>query len=75
MTKDQELYNPTSCFNKAHDSELIFVLLARDSAAPAAVEAWIDERIKLGINQPDDRKIVEARGWVAEVRKKREVTA
>lgn len=60
MTKAQERDNPNSCFNRAQENELMFVLLERDHAAPAAIRAWTDERIRLGMNKPDDPKITEA---------------
>lgn len=60
MQKRQERDNPNSCFNRAHDDELVFVLLERDHAAPAAIRAWCEERIRLGMNKPGDPKITEA---------------
>lgn len=39
---------------------MLFVLLERDTAAPAAIRAWIKERIKLGKNQRGDAQIIEA---------------
>ena len=60
MTKAQELANTNSCWNKADDHEMVFILLGRDLAAPAAIRAWIDERIRLGKNKPTDRQIVTA---------------
>ena len=47
MRKSAELEGP-SCITKAWDDEMIFVLLARDEAAPVAIEAWISERIRTG---------------------------
>lgn len=37
MTKTEELNDPNSCFNKARPDELMFVILARDVAAPKAI--------------------------------------
>lgn len=68
MKKSQELSDPNSCLNKAGDDELLFVLLARDEAAAATVEYWIDKRISLGKNEWDDPKITEARQWADTVR-------
>jgi hypothetical protein len=65
MIKRDEIEHPESCFNKASDGERLFVLLARDPAAPVAVRAWIDERLRLGKNQPDDDQIREARECAA----------
>ena len=67
MRKRDELLSPDSCLNRARDDEQLFVLLGRDPAAPAAVLAWIDERIRLGKNKPDDPKIAEAQRWVKNV--------
>ncbi len=64
MTKADEIANPASCFNKASDNELIFVLLARDKAAPAAIAKWMDERIRRGLNKPDDMQIKSAFDWI-----------
>jgi hypothetical protein len=60
MLKRLELSDPKSCFNRARDDERLFVLLGRDVAAPAAIRAWIAERIRLGKNQPGDAQIREA---------------
>lgn len=60
MLKRDELTDPKSCLNRAKDDEMTFVLLGRDHAAPIAIFAWIDERIRLGKNKRDDPQIVEA---------------
>jgi hypothetical protein len=67
MRKRDELTNPASCMNRAKDDEWTFVLLGRDAAAPVAVRAWIDERIRLGKNTPGDAQIVEAMHWIKSV--------
>jgi hypothetical protein len=67
MRKRDEMADPASCLSKAHEDEWVFVLLERDLAAPAAVRAWIAERIRLGKNQPDDPQILEARQWCSMV--------
>lgn len=64
MRKRDELSNPNSCMNRARDNEWTFVLLGRDKAAPVAVRAWIEERIRLGKNKREDMQIVEAEGWI-----------
>lgn len=61
MRKHEELSNPASCLNKAESNEMTFVLLGRDPAAPLAVRMWVEARILLGLNVPDDPKLVEAR--------------
>lgn len=63
MRKRDELSDPNSCLNKAREDEWLFVLLGRDAAAPAAVRAWIAERLRLGKNHVNDPQIVEARQW------------
>ena len=40
MLKRDELTNPDSCMSRAHDDEMMFVLLGRDPAAAVAVRAW-----------------------------------
>jgi hypothetical protein len=39
---------------------MVFVLLARDPAAPAAILAWISERVRLGLNTLSDTKLQDA---------------
>jgi len=60
MIKREELSNPSSCMNKAHEDEMTFVLLGRDPAAPAAIRAWAEARIRMGKNGPLDDQIWEA---------------
>lgn len=60
MKKRDEATNPNTCWNSAHDDELLFVLLERDAAAPVAIRAWADERIRIGKNTADDPQIIEA---------------
>lgn len=60
MLKRDEIEDLESCFNKAQEGERLFVLLARDPAAPVAIRAWIAERIRLGKNAPGDEQIREA---------------
>jgi hypothetical protein len=60
VRKRDELTNPDSCMNRAKDDEMTFVLLGRDAAAPVAIRAWVEERIRLGKNAPADPQIVEA---------------
>jgi hypothetical protein len=67
MRKRQELTDPRSCLNKAADDEMLFVLRGHDVAAPAAVRAWIEERIRLGKNARDDAQIADAERWIATI--------
>ena len=39
-TKADNILNPRSCWNRAENSEPIFVLRANDPAAPAAIIMW-----------------------------------
>jgi hypothetical protein len=39
---------------------MLFVLLGRDVAAPFAIRAWVDERLRLGKNMRGDAQIAEA---------------
>lgn len=67
MIKREELSNPNSCMSRAHDDEMTFVLLGRDVAAPAAIAAWIDERIRLGKNKRTDPQIIEAENCARQI--------
>lgn len=71
MLKKDELADPTSCFNKATDNEIVFVLLERDEAMATTIEFWANERIRLGIDREDSPKIVGARGVAYTLRLKR----
>ena len=67
MLKAQEVSDPNSCWNKAGDNEMIFVLLGRDLAAAKAVRAWCHERLRLKKNKVDDPQIREAFAWAHSV--------
>lgn len=60
MIKVEELSNTESCINKAKPYEMVFVLLERDAAAPVAIRAWVEERIRSGKNQRSDEQIKDA---------------
>lgn len=62
MQRKLELSLASSCLNKAHDEEVLFVMMARDAAAPDAIRAWAQRRVDLGLNKADDAEIVEAIG-------------
>lgn len=68
MRKRDELTNPNSCMSRAKDDEWTFVLLGRDVAAPVAIRAWIEERIRLGKNKASDPQIIEAYEWIEKAR-------
>lgn len=60
MTKQQVIYDPNSCWNKAEENERMFILLGRDESTPFAIEAWIDHRLRTGKNRMPDRQIQDA---------------
>lgn len=60
MRKLAELSDQQSCLNRAQPTELVFVLLGRDVAAPKAIREWCAERVRLGKNAWDDEQICEA---------------
>jgi hypothetical protein len=60
MRKEDELSKEHTCMQHAHPREMVFVLLSRDAAAPAAIRAWVAERLSLGKNTETDEQIVEA---------------
>jgi hypothetical protein len=60
MLKSDERTNPQSCWNKAMSTERLFVLLARDAAAPFAIREWCTRRVEFGLNHPSDEQIREA---------------
>jgi hypothetical protein len=60
MRKEDELSKKHTCMQHAHSKEMVFVLLSRDAAAPAAIRAWVAERLRLGKNTKTDKQIVEA---------------
>lgn len=60
MLKLQEANRPDSCWNKAQDDEIVFVLRSRDKAMAATIRGWAEMRVKLGLNAENDPKILEA---------------
>jgi hypothetical protein len=60
MRKKYELAIPGTCMQNAHPEEMVFVLLSRDAAAPAAIRAWVSERLRLKKNVETDAQIIEA---------------
>lgn len=67
MRKRDELSDPRSCLNRAKSDEWVFTLLGRDAAAADTVRFWIQKRIALGKNEPDDAQIAEAKAWISAV--------
>lgn len=72
MIKSEEVAKPFSCFNKAKDNEMVFVLLGRDKAAPAAIRAWCLERVRLGKNKWGDFQITDALDCADSIRRSHE---
>lgn len=60
MEKLREVTQFNSCWNKAKNDEIVFILLGRDKATPATIRFWVDERIAFGLNHPEDPQIKEA---------------
>ena len=50
MIKAKELTDHNSCMMRAKPDEEVFVLLARDAAAPATIRFWARERVRIGKN-------------------------
>lgn len=60
MLKREEMSNSNSCLVRAKSHEMIFVLLARDEAAPHAIREWVRRRCELGKNKIHDEQMQEA---------------
>jgi len=60
MLKFEEEQNTKSCWNKARPTERVFIILGRDKAAKAAINAWVRARIDYGLNKLGDPQIQEA---------------
>lgn len=60
MRKYLERTDTKSCFNKAADDELIFVLRGHDVCAPGTIREWVRLRLAAGKNAPSDPQIREA---------------
>lgn len=67
MLKREEKANPESCWNKAADNELVFVIRAHDITAPDVVRYWVSRRIDCGKNKFCDLEIQEAIAWAESV--------
>lgn len=50
---------------------MLFVLLARDVAAPDTIRYWVEERIRLGKNRRKDAQIQEALGCAKTMERER----
>jgi hypothetical protein len=67
MTKQQNIDDPNSCWNKAGPGERVFVLRDRDDAMAATIRFWAHERVRLGLNKPGDAKTASALAGADEV--------
>lgn len=74
MIKANEVSNPNSCLNKAHEKELIFVIREADAAAADTIAFWIKRRMELGLNDEGDDKLYEAKKWIEQVGDRRKVS-
>lgn len=59
MTKQQNIDDPNSCWNKARLDEEMFIVLGRDVAGPATVRFWCHERLRVGKNSYTDEQIIQ----------------
>lgn len=57
MTKQEQINDPNSCWNKAKPDEEVFVLLARDLAAPNTIREWVEIRRSCGRGETLDDKL------------------
>jgi hypothetical protein len=57
MTKQENIDNPNSCWNKAAPDAVVFVLKDTDPSFAATVKFWAGERVRLGCNGWTDDKI------------------
>lgn len=60
MTKQENIDNPNSCWNKARSDELVFILREKDKTMGKTIRFWAAERVKDGLNKSTDAKIVQA---------------
>jgi hypothetical protein len=60
VRKREELADPNSCLNRAHDDEWLFVLIGRDVSCPDTIRFWAGHRVSKGKNRWDDPEILEA---------------
>lgn len=72
MTKKEAIENPNSCWNKAGDDTIVFILIDTDEAMPDAIRAWINKRLASGKNFLYDPKIVSAEEVAAAVEAKQD---
>lgn len=63
MLKAEEARVQSSCWNRAHPNEPVFVLLGRDASAAVAIRAWILHRLRSGKSTETSPEIVQAREW------------
>lgn len=71
MIKSAEVLDTNSCLSRAKSDEMLFVLLARDEAAPFAIREWCRERCRLQKNRWDDPQIKEALDCAEEMERQR----
>lgn len=57
MLKANERTYPNSCWNKAKDDEIVFVLIDRDPEMADTIRDWARRRVEHGHNKATDDKI------------------
>jgi len=60
MKKCDERAHERSCWNKAREDEILFIMMERDLAAPETIRFWVEKRIELGLNKRDDPQMQDA---------------
>lgn len=59
MRKQDEIADPNSCLNRAHDDEPLFVIRAKDELSATLVRQWAETAAMTNAHEPE--KIQEAR--------------
>lgn len=73
MLKRYERDNPDSCWNKAGDDEIVFVLLERDPSMFRTLRFWVKDRCDNGLNKYGDPKILDALDTIVTLEEKARV--
>ena len=71
MTKRENIDNPDSCWNKAKDDDIVFILKDTDETMAATIRFWMGERLRMGLNILTDSKIIQANKEQLDVTRKR----
>lgn len=60
MTKKEAIEDPNSCWNKAHDNDIVFILIQKDPQAPKTIQLWAAMRVLFGNDDLNAPKITSA---------------